>query len=397
MKYTIPLILSICALIAYILYGYEKEKVKRVKAPAPLVEIAEIKKGKFGSLLKLRGDLISKSKLIVRTRVAGIVEDVLVDMGDSVQGGQLLVKLDDTEAKLRLAQAQADTEVAQGAVDQAQITYEVAKDKYELNQKLREKKIISKTDLQKSLQDVKKTEVGLKISRAKKKQSNINLQRAKVNLDNCTIRSPWTDKKGWISDIHISKGTLLNNNGSVMTINDLDTILAVGYVTEKDYSRLKVGQNAKVNVQSSGSKIYSGNILNISPSFDARSRQAKFQLQIDNTSAELRPGMMATISINTGIRDNLTLVPIESTIYYRGIQGIFLYNDDKKTANFKKIELGEIRDGFAEVTKPKNLSGNVVTIGNHMLRSGRPVRISVAKAKTKKAKGAPNKNKKAKK
>jgi RND family efflux transporter MFP subunit len=382
LKYTALLFIGTSALIIYILFGYKQERVKRKNNPAPLVQLAQVKKGSFSSVLNLRGHLVSKSKVVVRTRISGIVENLFVEMGHAVQGKQLLVELDDTEARLRLAQTKADTQVAQGIVEQAEINYDVAKDKLTLNQKLREKKVISQSDLDKSIQEVKKLDVGLKITQAKKEQVDINYQRAKVNLDNCTIRSPWADKKGWVSEVHVNTGHLLSNNGAVVTIVDLETILAVAYVTENDYARLKVGQETEVSVQSFKKNLFCGNIFNISPSFDAKSRQAKFEISIDNSKGELRPGMMARISIDTGTRNQLTLIPVEATIYYRGKQGVFLYDEEREIAVFKNITLGKINDGFAEVIKPKGLSGRVVTIGNHMLRSGRKVRIEPDKSKT---------------
>jgi RND family efflux transporter MFP subunit len=395
LKYIIPIILTLCIIIAYIQYGYKPDKILRKKPQSPLVEIAKIEKGSFNSILKMRGDLISKSELTVRTRIPGIVEKIIVEMGDSINKNQILLKLDDTEAQLKLAQSKADMLIAEGIVDQAKINHEVFEEKYSLNQKLYEKKLISKSELQKSQQETKKAIVGLSISKAKKKQAEINLQRSIVNLENCTIHSPW-NKSGWVSDVHVNEGALVNNNGSVITIKDLNTLLAVGYVTERDYSRLKVGQQAEIYVQSFPEEIFTGNIVNISPSFDSKSRQAKFQLKINNQAGKLRPGMMASISIDTGIRADLNLLLKEAVIYYRGQQGVFLYNEEKKNAIFKKVILGEIKDDFAEVKSPKNLKGFVVTIGNHMLRSGRPVRVNTPTLKQAN-KGSQKKNKKAEK
>jgi RND family efflux transporter MFP subunit len=380
LKYSIPLILVLLGLIAYIQYGYEPEKIKRQKQLAPLVNIEKIKMGSFGSLLKMHGDLISKSELTVRSRVSGVVKKINIELGDAVKENQILIKLDDTEAQLRLEQANTDMIIAEGAVEQAKINYEITQEKFKLNKKLYEKKLISSSDLQKSQQEMKKAQVGLNIAKAKKVQSVINLKRSNVNLKNCTITSPWSNRKGWISQVHVNEGTLVNNNSPVITIKDLNTLLAVAHVTEKDYSRLSNGQQATITVQSFPNDTFSGNVINISPSFDAKSRQARIQLQIDNKAGILRPGMMTSISIDTGKRNDLTLIPKEAVIYYRGQQGIFLYNEEKKNASFKKIELGEIKDDYAEIRKPKNLKGVVVTIGNHMLRSGRPVRIKTEEA-----------------
>lgn len=327
--------------------------------------------------------------------MAGIVKERLVEMGDVVKGDQILIKLDDTEAKLRLEQSKVDLQVAEGLVEQARITRNTAKENHERNQLLRTKQVISQSDLQKSDQDFKKAEVSLMIAKAKKEQSMINHKRASINFENCIIRAPWKGRSGWVSRIQVNEGDLLNNNGGVLTISDLDTIVAIGHVTEKDYSRLKVGQQGSLKVQSFETKVFSGNISSISPSFDSRSRMASFEMEVKNTTGELRPGMMASMKIDTGFRKDITLVPVESTIYHRGQQGVFLYDEESTKATFKKVQLGEIRDGYAEVVTPKKLNGQVVTLGNHMLRSGRPVRIQ--RPEEQKTPKVAQKNKKAKK
>ena len=155
---------------------------------------------------------------------------------------------------------------------------------------------------------------------------------------------------------------------------DITPIRGVVYATEKDYGRLAVGQVVKVTTDAFGKEEFQGKIVRISPVFRVSSRQARIELDIANDDRRLKPGMFIRGEVELETIDEAVVVP-EIAIAQRADEtGIFLIDDSGASARWTPVAIGIRESNRAQVTG-ENVSGRVVTLGQHMLDDGSEVRI----------------------
>ena len=107
---------------------------------------------------------------------------------------------------------------------------------------------------------------------------------------------------------------------------------------------------------------------------DEVSRQARIELNLDNSSNELKPGLFITAKIIYGTHTNTTVVPIEALVIRNDHEGVFVIDEAKKVANFVPVKSGYKNSIQVEIVSPE-INGRVVTLGQHLLEDGMAVRI----------------------
>ena len=114
---------------------------KRERQNVPVaVEVVLIKKASIRQVGSFTGSLYPFSEFILAPKIAGRLEKILVHIGDTVKGGQLVAILDDDEYRQQVSQATAEMEVAQANLQERKSTIENAKREYERTVTLRKRR-----------------------------------------------------------------------------------------------------------------------------------------------------------------------------------------------------------------------------------------------------------------
>lgn len=182
------------------------------------------------------------------------------------------------------------------------------------------------------------------------------------------------------------EGSLVQPNAKLLTLIDIRSVIAVIYATEKDYIQLKVGQVATARTYVYSKRQFIGRVARIAPLIKESSRLARVELEFPNLDLALKPGMFVRIEIDLESVDNATLIPRPALVRYQEKDGVFLYDPAKKTVRFVPIKVGIQEGGFVQVLAPA-LSGEVVTMGYHLLRDGSSVTVGGDKQGGSKGKG----------
>jgi Cu(I)/Ag(I) efflux system membrane fusion protein len=120
---------------------------------------------------------------------------------------------------------------------------------------------------------------------------------------------------------------------------------------------------------------YRGQITRISPFLDPETRTADVEIEVDNPSQELKPGMFARVSIEAR-KPKPSLAIDRSALLTRGsLQGVFLL-DEGLITHFVPITVGRMQDDFVEVLDGLSEGTRVVTSGAQKLNEGDRVTIS---------------------
>jgi len=224
---------------------------------------------------EISGTLSPAANFAISAKVSGQVQSILVDKGDKVTKGQLLVMQDDTDVQL----LNGAGGMASDNVTKLKMAYETANDSYEQNKILYQAGAISKTAFNQSM--------------AQKETARIAYQSAATALDNqenkTSILAP---SDGIVTGISVSVGENLSIGTPVIAIADLRQLILKGSVTEDQISKLKSGQTVQVTINALNKKV-EGKITFISPVNTTGTRSFPVEITIDNASGELKAGMSA--------------------------------------------------------------------------------------------------------
>ncbi len=122
-------------------------------------------------------------------------------------------------------------------------------------------------------------------------------------------------------------------------------------------------------------KIFTGNVVRIAPLLKESSRQARVEIEIPNPGQLLKPGMFVRAQIEFARHDNATLVPYAALVKREGKEGVFIADLNNLKALFTPVKTGIIHGELVEVIEPE-ISGFVVTLGNHLLEDGSDITVS---------------------
>ena len=214
--------------------------------------------------LRVRGKTQNKRTVTVRAEVAGTVVERPVERGSRVAAGDLL-------CRISLEDRQAGLIEAQEALNQARLEYQG-------RLKLQAKGLQSET----------------LVAQAKARQAaaGAELKRAELNLARLQVKAPYA---GLVEDVHQEVGDYVTPGAQCATIVDLDPMLLVGRVPERDVLKAAVG-DAALGRLSDGTEV-AGRISFIGQQNDPETRSYPLEVQIPNPDYQLRSGVTTDILI----------------------------------------------------------------------------------------------------
>ena len=348
-----------------------KNSNRRRGAVAVAVEIMPVEKTTIRDIRLFTGTLYPKSKVIIAPKIAGRLNKLLFNIGDKVEPGHLIARLDDEEFKQQVDQARAELEVAKANLEESRSNLEITKREFERTIALRKKKIASESDLDEAESRYKSQEAKVKVATAQVVQKEASLKMAEVRLAYTQIRMPQNKDAGQrvVGERYVDEGAMLAPNTPILSILDIGSVIAAIHVIERDYSKMGVGLEAKATTDAFPDKVFSGEIVRVAPLLKETSREARVEIEIQNHGWFLKPGMFVRVQIEFDQHDNATVVPVDAMVKRDGERGVFVANLEEKKAYFVPVFPGIINGTRAEIVKP-SLSGYVVTLGHHLLEDG---------------------------
>ena len=339
-----------------------------VKVP---VETKPIQKGTICDVSVLSGSLEAKSQFVVAPKVSGWLKKLLVNVGDIVQQNQVIAILDDEEFTQQVEQAKAELKVTQANAENCTSDLDMAKREYDRAKALREKQIASASELDVSEGAFNASQAKLKVSLAQVAQKDAALKAADLRLSYTQVRAFWENgvQNRVVGERFVDEGALLQINQPIVSILENDPQTAVVYVIERDYPKMKVGQEAIVTTDAYPDRTFTGTIVRIAPMLKESSRQARVEIEVPNPEHLLKPGMFIRASVEFARHENVTQVPLTALVRRNGKEGVFIADTANLKARFVAVTTGIINGELAEISKPQ-ISGIVITMGNHLLEDG---------------------------
>ncbi|WP_419856965.1 efflux RND transporter periplasmic adaptor subunit [Candidatus Palauibacter irciniicola] len=227
----------------------------------------------------------------VKSQAGGEVLDLPVELGDNVEQGTLLVRIDPRDVNNAHAQAQADLDVAEAQAD-------VAERQLERIEALHESDIVTSEELESAI-------LSAANARASLVRATTNLELAEDKLDDVTLRAPIT---GTVVERTVEQGQVVTGTrdltgGTVlMRMADLTEVQVRMLVDETDIGRLQPGLPADITVEAYPNRTFRGSVLKIEPQAVVEQNVTMFAVltRISNEDDLLRPGMNADVEVVIG-------------------------------------------------------------------------------------------------
>jgi multidrug efflux pump subunit AcrA (membrane-fusion protein) len=352
------------------------------------------------------GSLAGDQQTDVAPSIAGKVVAVGVDLGSYVKRGQMIVRLDDVDSKLRVEQAQAQVEQTKAALRQAEekvglrpgqtfdpnrvpevanarVALELAEKNLRRSEKLIESGDVSRSffDQQKAQRDQLKEQYESALSLARQNYAAVMTARANVAnaetqlglarraLSYALVFSPID---GYVAERTADLGEYVSPTTKVATIVRINPLRIRIDIPEQAIPEVRVGQSVSLTTSAWPDKNFSGRIARISPNVSANSRTLTVEADIENSSGALKPGQFATVRILQSRSEPAVLIPARAVLTEAGVSRLFVIKNGH--AEQRLVQLGQSESDLVEVKSGVATGEQVATSNIEQLSDGIAVR-----------------------
>ncbi len=312
-------------------------------AQAPVaVAVETASRGPISSYYSATASLDPNKQADVLARVAGVVTSIRAEEGDRVSKGADLLRIEEREFQLRLAQAEAE------AAKQ--------KTKYERLDRMFKENLISADEFETTTNDFAAAEASRDL--------------AKLELSYTRVVAPFD---GRVTQRFVDPGQTVSNGTALFSLVDVSRLLARVHVPAREFREIQTDQTVLLKVDSTDQRL-SGRIQLVSPVVDPTSGTIKVTVEIDEYPGMIRPGDFAEVLIVTDRHENAVLVPKTSVVTDKGDRIVYVAAADS-TAERRLVTVGFEDEEHAEILTGLTEGEPVVVQGQRSLREGAPIKI----------------------
>ncbi|UIO45240.1 efflux RND transporter periplasmic adaptor subunit [Brevibacillus brevis] len=372
------------------------------------VQVEEVIEGELKDSGRLLAEVFANTDVSIYGKTTGTVSQILVKKGDTVKKGQVIGKLDQTEAQLKLRQAEAalavakanlehsnkmgtSGELANSQLKQAEQTFAsvkrtmeqgltLAQANYNRSKKLFEEKALSKGELENAenayLQaknqyqsqldqaqtallnarsQVNTADKNGRVTQASVQQGQVEVDISRNALENTLIKSTID---GIVTDIQVQEGDTINPQKPVATVINLDPMIVKVNVSEKSLASFQKGTQLHLQVPSQNIKV-NGSITYVGLKAADQSKLFPVEIEVPNPKGTLLPGMKAEVSSSHGQAG--ILIPTDAILERNGKSVAYVVNGER---------VAEKEISIASKGTEKTLIGSGVKPGDKVVIKG---------------------------
>lgn len=382
----VVLLLGAAAGFGWLIFGQFQDRTGLGKngrdlLPVP-VEVARIQHGPITLRRTFSGELEALSEFVVAPKVSGRVERVFVNIADTVKRGQVVAELDNDEYVQAVAQARAVLAEAKAKLSEAESALEIANREFKRTESLLKRGIASDSEYDAATQDQLAKQAQLKVAAAQVTKAESSLETAAIRLGYTKVTAGWSggDDYRVVAERYVDEGQTVAANAPLLLIVDLDPIVGVIFVTERDYAHLEPGQSVLLTTDAHQDEQFTGRIDRIAPVFRKSTRQARIEMIINNSQHRLKPGMFIRATVELAKVAEAVIVPEQALAVRNDRSGVFIVGEDGQSVAWREVKMG-IREGDRIQVEGRGLTGRVVTMGQQLVDDGSPITIPAEESK----------------
>ena len=367
------------------------------------------------------GSFVAEESSNVAPLASGRVIETPVDVGGSVEKGQIIARLDNSDAVLRLQQAKASVEQADAALRQAEAkiglsgafkaeevpdaqsarasyesaladakmaeadarrydslvqTGDISRSSYEKQTTLAEtakaKANTSLKQYESALNNARQNYQAVASAQAMLSSARSQLALAQKAVEDTLIRAPFS---GRITERQVSVGEYLALSSRIVTIVRANPIKLQLQVPGVDSGRVAVGMKVLARVESFGVRDFEGKITALNPSLDPNSRSMMAEARFENPKLELRPGMFSTARVMLPGTEQAVMAPRSAVFVDPTINSAEVFVLQVGKAHVKVVQFGEEGAGIVRILSGLSAGEVVATSKLQQLYDGAAVKL----------------------
>lgn len=372
-KWLIVIIAVIVALLGYrvsrLLLQRQDGGQAGGQRPAVAVEAVPVIYGPIKEIRKFTGAVFPYNQYVVAPKVSGRLVQIRKRIGDHVDKGELIARIDDAEYQQAVRESEANMKIAEASLAEAQSQFELARQEKERLESLESKGMVTEAELDATLGNYDAREARYNLAMAQVEQRKAALESSRIRLGYTILKA---SSPGFIGQRFVDEGALLAPNAAVVLVVGIDSVIVRTTIAERDYSHIDQGQPVDVLVDAFQGRRFPGTVARIAPMMQEASRMAEIEVEVYNMSHLLKPGMFARIEVITAEKENTQLVPSTAVVERGGETVIFVIPEDEFIVRYVRAKTGIVTPDLTEILEPK-VNGRVVTLGQHLLEDGSPI------------------------
>lgn len=353
------LLLLVCAGAAISISGCQKRQAAEKKLPV-VVTTQTVALADYAPRTSLTGVIAARTLNNLSFRVGGRVAERLVDVGQHVDQGAVLARIDPQEQESDLRSAQADLDAAQAQLTQAEATYQ------------RQKTLLLQGFT--TRRDFDSADQALKVAQGSVDAAQSALANAKEDLSYTELKAA---AAGVITARQVEAGQVVQAAQTVFTIAEDGDRDAVFNVHETLVAQTPPSPAVTITLLSDPQVRAVGKVREISPAVDTQSGSIRVKVGIPDTPAGMPLGA-AVIGTVSAKPVRAILLPWQALTSAAGKPAVWIVEPSSKVVTETPVEVLAFDSGIIAVDKGLQEGQSVVTAGGQLLSPGQTVEIAGA-------------------
>ncbi|MFY9608862.1 MAG: efflux RND transporter periplasmic adaptor subunit [Blastocatellia bacterium] len=365
-------------------------EAKAASTPTPPVDVttaAAITRG-LQRGVEVVGSLVADEEVVVSAQAPGELAELNVDFGTYVGRGQIIARIDQRDAKLKVEQAQAtlkQTLARLGMNDgekfdpdrNADVRVAKAQLDWEKMNLDRQTRLVENGDISRALYDQAVTTHNLARARYQAAVDAVNQQlavveqqRAALNLakkamGDTVVRAPIS---GAVKEKRSSRGSYLMINSPIVTLVKINPLRLRADIPEYAAASVRTGQTMTLTVEAFPERTFTGRVVRIGPSLNELTRALTVEAEVANPGNLLRPGMFAKSKLITAKDAPAVMVPQRAVQVIAGLNKVFVIENGR--ASERIVKTGTTDGDLIEVVEGVKSGESVATSNLDKLQEG---------------------------
>jgi len=336
------------------------------------VEVADVQRQTVSDTRNVIGQIVAQVESAIATRVAGIVESTEVEVGDRLDVGDVIARLDPSEIKLQQRTATAEVEVARAGVDVAQAELRSAEVSFERQAALKNSRAFSRSRFEDLQQQVARARAGVTRASAQLARAQAALAETRYRLEQSIITAPFP---GIVLEKQVDTGSYVTVGAPLATMIDLARLEIEANVPVELLTALAPGKTVSATIDGGGT--HDAVVRSILPvrSVSTRTGPVRFAFNMgEMPEIQLARGKSVMLALPaSGEREVLT-VPKDALVQAGNGWIVYAVVDGK--AMMRPVEIGLATGDRFEVKSGLTAGDSVIVRGNERIRPGQDVVVA---------------------
>lgn len=396
-KGRLVLLAALLAAFAVYLYVQQEGGEKRGgREHKPVVKTVVLQRSDLNRHILLSGQTVAEADVALAPKYTGRVAEVLVQLGDKVEAGQVLLVQDTADLDISILQQSAAAGAAEADAREAAASYEAnylkARNDYELEESRYERNVylfsigaISQDRLDAVKQEYLASQAAFEIlenqveggDAASVQSKAFTAEKAghgaealRQQREDMVLRAP---RAGVIGYRKAEAGEIISAGTKVLSLVDNSRMKVDCTLSENDAAVLTPGMEVSVTVDAMG-RSYPGRIVYVSPAMDEAAKSYQVRIELFGEELDIKAGLFAHTALDVLQRRDTLFVPKEAVLSRNGRQLVYVLGADGK-AETREVRLGLENDQEAEILEGLSEGEEVIISNLDRLQQGTAVEV----------------------